>query len=60
MSAALSSPAPVPGVDAARALALARDVLATEAAAIESLAVRLGAPFVAAIALILHLSLIHI
>src|SRR5690349_9948540 len=36
------------GVDAPRALALARDVLATEASAIAGLASRLGEPFVAA------------
>ncbi|HVK84969.1 MAG TPA: KpsF/GutQ family sugar-phosphate isomerase, partial [Kofleriaceae bacterium] len=38
-----------PGVDAPRALALARDVLATEARAIDALAVRLGASFVDAV-----------
>jgi len=42
------------GVDAPRALALARDVIATEANAIASLAKRLGEPFVAALALILN------
>lgn len=43
-------PAPSrPGVDAPRALALARDVLATEARAIDALAVRLGASFVDAV-----------
>ena len=41
-------------VDAARALALARNVLATEANAITALSARLGAPFVAAVALILN------
>jgi len=41
-------------VDPARALALARDVLATEAAAITALSARLGEPFVAALELILH------
>ncbi len=41
-------------VDAPRALALARDVLATEARAIDALAGRLGAAFVAAVGLILH------
>ena len=41
-------------VDAQRALALARDVLDTEARAITSLAARLGAPFVAAVELMLH------
>ena len=39
-----------PAPDAARTLALARDVLATEANAISALAARLGAPFVAAVA----------
>ncbi len=42
------------GVDAPRALALARDVIATEANAIASLAKRLGEPFVAALALMLN------
>ena len=54
---ASAAPAAPPGrvrVDAARALALARDVLATEANAISRLAERLGAPFVAAVVLILH------
>ena len=41
-------------VDAARALALARNVLATEANAITALSARLGAAFVAAVALILN------
>jgi arabinose-5-phosphate isomerase len=41
-------------VDARRALALARDVLATEARAITSLATRLDAPFVAAVDLMLQ------
>ncbi len=41
-------------VDATRALALARDVLATEAAAIAGLAARLGGPFVAAVAMIMN------
>jgi arabinose-5-phosphate isomerase len=45
---------PQPAVDAARALALARNVLATEANAITALSARLGAPFVAAVALILN------
>jgi arabinose-5-phosphate isomerase len=40
-------------VDAPRALALARDVLGTEARAIQSLAARLGKPFVAAVELML-------
>lgn len=45
-----SRPAPFPpGVDDARALALARDVLATEAQAIDALARRLGASFVDAV-----------
>ena len=42
------------GVDPARALALAREVLATEASAIAALSARLGAPFVAAVELILQ------
>jgi len=42
------------GVDAARALALARDVLATEAAAISGLAARIGEPFVTAVSLMLR------
>jgi arabinose-5-phosphate isomerase len=41
-------------VDPAHVLALARDVLATEAKAIAGLAARLGADFVAAVELILH------
>jgi arabinose-5-phosphate isomerase len=41
-------------VDAARALALAREVLITEARAITALAARLAAPFVAAVELILN------
>ena len=41
-------------VDAARALALAREVLTTEAAAITALSTRIGAAFVAAVELILH------
>jgi arabinose-5-phosphate isomerase len=41
-------------VEPARALALARDVLATEANAITALSARLGAPFVAAVDLILN------
>ncbi len=47
-----ASPAGAP--DAQRALALARDVLATEANAIATLAGRLGAPFVAAVTLVLQ------
>ena len=43
-------------VDPARALALARDVLATEAAAIAAISARLGAPFIAAVETILHCS----
>jgi arabinose-5-phosphate isomerase len=54
MSAPLSRSAPAAGVDAARALALARDVLSTEAAAIMSLSARLGTAFVAAVTLILN------
>jgi len=46
--------APRAGVDAARALSLARDVLATEARAIAALADRLGEPFVAAVALMMN------
>src|ERR1700712_1054376 len=42
-----------PVVDDDRALALARDVLATEARAIDALSARLGAPFVAAVTLLL-------
>ena len=41
-------------VDAQRALALARDVLDTEARAIVAVAARLGAPFVAAVELVLR------
>jgi len=43
-----------PGVDPARVLALARQVLTTEAGAINALSARLGAPFVAAVELILR------
>ena len=46
-------PAPLP-VDAARALALARDVLDTEARAITMLAAKLGAAFVAAVDMVLN------
>ena len=46
--------APSRSVDTPRALALARKVLDTEARAISSLGARLGAPFVAAIELMLH------
>ena len=52
-TAPLNTP-PQLAVDAARALALARNVLATEANAITALSARLGAPFVAAVALILN------
>jgi arabinose-5-phosphate isomerase len=52
MNVPLSRPVAAPDVDAGRALALARDVLATEAAAITALSSRLGGPFVAAVALI--------
>jgi arabinose-5-phosphate isomerase len=45
---------PILAVDPARALALARDVLATEARAITALSARIGEPFVAAVALILN------
>ena len=41
-------------VDAARTLALARQVLVTEASAITAVAARIGAPFVAAVELILN------
>ena len=46
--------APIRSVDAAGALALARNVLETEADAIRSLAARLGTPFVAALELMLR------
>ena len=55
--AATAAPAAAPGrvgVDPARVLALARDVLTTEAGAITALAARLGDAFVAAVVLILH------
>ncbi len=42
------------GIDAAHVLALARDVLSTEARAIADLAARLGDPFVAAVELMLR------
>ena len=48
------APAARAGVDASRALALARNVLATEAEAIAGLAQRLGEPFVAAVALMMN------
>ena len=49
MSATIVTTAAVAhGVDPKRALALGRDVLATEAAAIAALSARLGAPFIAA------------
>jgi arabinose-5-phosphate isomerase len=51
---ASTAPAPGPTPDAARALKLAREVLVTEANAISALAARLGAPFVAAVALMLR------
>jgi arabinose-5-phosphate isomerase len=54
---ARNDPRPTPvklAVDPARALALARDVLTTEAKAITVLAARIGAPFVAAVDLILN------
>jgi arabinose-5-phosphate isomerase len=51
--AAEASPDGVGGFDSRRALALAREVLSTEAAAITALAARLGAPFAAAVELIL-------
>jgi len=49
-----SEDAPIRSVDAAGALALARNVLETEADAIRSLAARLGTPFVAALELMLR------
>jgi arabinose-5-phosphate isomerase len=61
MSVAATRPTPAPpgstaddAPDPARTLARARDVLATEANAILALAGRLGAPFVAAVALMLR------
>ena len=45
---------PRPGVIAGRALALARDVLATEARAIDALAGRLGSSFVDAVDRLFH------
>jgi arabinose-5-phosphate isomerase len=48
------APGPAISIDPARALALARDVLATEAQAITALSSRLGGPFVAAVELILN------
>ncbi len=54
MSAPLAKPASAAGVDAARALGLARDVLATEAGAIAAMSARLDSAFVAAVALILN------
>lgn len=48
------APAARARIDAPRALALARDVLATEAAAIAALVERLGEPFVAAVALMFN------
>jgi len=53
-STASAAPPGRVGVDAAHVLSLARNVLATEAAAISRLAERLGDPFVAAVVLILH------
>ena len=50
---AIASAAPQPCVDGARALELAREVLATEAAAIQSMAARIGDSFVATVALLL-------
>ncbi len=43
-----------PGIDSARALVLARQVLVTEANAINALSARLGAAFIAAVELILN------
>jgi len=49
MSATIAAPSTAPlGVDPKRALALGRDVLATEANAITALSARLGSPFLAA------------
>ncbi len=56
-TAARPAPAvPAPGAltDSLRALNLARDVLATEANAIASLAERIGAPFIAAVTLMMN------
>jgi arabinose-5-phosphate isomerase len=55
-AATTASVAPVAGahVNSLRALTLAREVLATEASAIASLAARVGAPFVAAVTLMLN------
>jgi arabinose-5-phosphate isomerase len=53
-SAASAAPPGRVGVDAAHVLALARDVLTTEADAITRLAGRLGDRFVAAVVLMLH------
>jgi len=55
-SAAATPPDGQAGFDSRRALALARQVLSTEAAAITALATRLGAPFAAAVELILNSS----
>lgn len=49
-----AAPAARAGVDSVHALALARNVLATEAAAITALASRIGASFVAAVELLLY------
>lgn len=54
--AAAASPEGGSAFDSRRALALAREVLSTEAAAINALAARLGAPFAAAVELILRSS----
>lgn len=48
------APAAGARVDSQRALSLARDVIATEANAIASLAARIGAPFVAAVTLVMN------
>ncbi len=50
---AIASAASQPRVDGARALELAREVLATEAAAIQSMSARIGDSFVATVALLL-------
>ncbi len=51
---AVAGPARASPLDSERALALARDVLATEARAIDALSARLGAPFATAVTLILE------
>src|SRR4051812_14163545 len=53
-AAVRAAPAAARSIDEARALHLARNVLDTEAAAIRSLTARLGAPFIAALELMLR------